>query len=225
MTNYGGVVVDQLKEQFISIVKKNISRCGIDDLLTYLDSTDFYVAPASTKYHGAYECGLLEHSINVYFAMVDFMSSILYRDSSWQETNLPLLESVTIVSLFHDLCKIGKYEKSVRNVKDNATGIWHQEDCYTYNKNQFRLGHSAASLHIISKFLMLKDEEAQAIYWHMGGFDISNYSSVNDLGVAFNENQLAFCLHMADMIATYIDENDKIQNSSVSEPMDDLMDC
>lgn len=217
--------MNQFKEQFITIAKKNISRCGIDDLLNYLESTDFYTAPASTKYHGAYEGGLLEHSINVYFAMVDFMSSILYRDVSWQETRPNILESVTIVSLFHDLCKIGKYEKSVKNVKDNDTGIWHQEDCYIYNKNQFRLGHSTASLYIISKFLMLKDEEAQAIYWHMGGFDTSQYSSVNDLGAAFTENQLAFCLHMADMIATYIDENDLIQNPSAEEITDDLMDC
>ena len=122
------------------------------------------------------------------------------------------MESIAIVSLFHDLCKVDKYRLTQKNMKDPDTGEWYQADVYIYNQEQFRLGHGAASVYTIQKYLKLTDEEAQAIYWHMGAFDISQYSSVYDLGDTYNRNVLAFSLHMADMIATYVDENDELQN-------------
>lgn len=206
------VTIDMYRDQFIEIARNNIKRDGIDKLLEYLDTTDFYTCPASTKYHGSYDYGLVMHSINVYNALVDFYDNIIYKGTSWRYEP-DILESATIVALFHDLCKINKYVKYQKNVKDEF-GQWYQEEAYTYNKDQFRMGHSAGSLHIINKFMCLKDEEAQAIYWHMGAFDLSPYSSSNDLSVVFNNNILAFSLHMADMLATYIDENENIVSFS-----------
>lgn len=193
------------KQEFLNIVKEKISRCGIEDLLTYLDTTDFYISPASTRYHGAYEGGLLDHSLNVYYCLLDEMSFIYGKNWSkkWSE------ETVAIVSLFHDLCKIGRYIPSVRNVKNKDTGVWEQVQCYEYNQNCFNMGHAAASLQILYKFIMLTDEEAQAIYWHMGAFDTSQYSTVGQLSEAYSQNTLALALHRADMLATHVVENDK----------------
>lgn len=200
------------QSEFESIARAHIKRYGIDDLLNYLAVSDFYESPASTKYHGAYAHGLVMHSINVFNAMVDFMTSIIYRDADYLNRNPTTMESIAIVSLFHDLCKVDKYRLTQKNMKDPDTGEWYQADVYIYNQEQFRLGHGAASVYTIQKYLKLTDEEAQAIYWHMGAFDISQYSSVYDLGDTYNRNVLAFSLHMADMIATYVDENDELQN-------------
>lgn len=192
------------KEEFISIVKKNITRDGIDNLLTYLEESGFYKCPASTRYHGSYEGGLLDHSLNVYYSLIEELKFIFGND--WQKRYS--LESVTIVSLFHDLCKIGKYEKGFKNVKNEDTGVWEKVETFQYNKNCFTMGHAPLSLQRINKFIVLTDEESQAIYWHMGAFDLSQYSDVGQLGESFSKNTLAFALHMADMTATYVCENE-----------------
>lgn len=192
------------KEEFISIVKKNITRDGVENLLTYLEESGFYTEPASTRYHGSYAGGLLDHSLNVYYSLIEEMKFIFGND--WQKRYS--LESVTIVSLLHDLCKIGRYKKGTKNVKNEETGYWEQVEIYQYNNNAFSMGHAPLSLHRITKFMVLTDEEAQAIYWHMGAFDLSQYSDVGQLGESFKRNTLAFALHRADLTATYICENE-----------------
>lgn len=195
------------KEEFISIVKKNITRNGVENLLTYLEESGFYTEPASTRYHGSYAGGLLDHSLNVYYSLIEEMKFIFGND--WQKRYS--LESVTIVSLLHDLCKIGRYKKGTKNVKDEETGYWEQVEIYQYNNDYFSMGHAPLSLHRITKFMVLTDEEAQAIYWHMGAFDISQYSDTHQMCEAFKRNTLAFALHRADMIATYICENEHFE--------------
>ena len=192
------------KEEFIKIINENVKREGIDNLLNYLEESGFYECPASTRYHGSYEGGLLDHSLNVYYSLLEELKFIFGDD--WNKRYS--LETVTIVSLFHDLCKIGRYEKSWKNVKNNDTGVWEQVQVYQYNKNYFTMGHASLSLQRILKFINITDEESQAIYWHMGAFDISQYSDVSQLGESFSKNTLAFALHMADMIATYVCENE-----------------
>lgn len=192
------------KSDFIDIVKMNVHRDGIDKLLDYMETNGFFEAPASTKYHGNYKGGLFTHSLNVYYDLKDELQMIY--GSQWPERYS--LETVTIVSLFHDICKIDKYVETTRNVKDKDTGEWKQVDCFEYNNDQVRLGHGSASVYILSDFIKLTPEEKQAIHFHMGAFDISPYNSTYDLGNAFNRNTLAFALHIADMTATYIDENE-----------------
>ena len=198
-----------LKEQFLAIVRNDIRRDGIDRLVKYLEETDFFEAPASTKYHGSYQGGLVQHCLDVYNALHDELAFI-YGDnylSMYSE------ESIAIVSLFHDLCKIGKYVAGTRNVKDPVTKQWHEEPTYFYNKEALEMGHGPDSLYTALKFIRLNDFEAQAILWHMGAYDLSNYMNLNGLGSVYETNTLAFALHRADMMATYVVDNPKFKEA------------
>ena len=202
-----------VKEQFIKLYTNNIKRDDSDRLLQYLEDNGFFDAPASTKYHGNYEGGLAEHSVNVYYALIDVLTMIYGSEFRKMYND----ETIAIVSLLHDLCKIDKYKKAYKNVKDNDTGIWEQIECFEYNNDQVRLGHGSASVYIIQDYMKLTPEEKQAIHWHMGAFDTSQYNSTWDLGNAYQNNTLAFALHLADMVATYVDENEKFKPIPLEE--------
>jgi hypothetical protein len=191
-----------LKEQFIEIYNANITRPGANDLLKYLlsDQSDFFEAPASTRYHLAYPTGLVEHSLNVYKCLKDYLS----RETVQNTYKLnPNDESIAIVALLHDLCKINVYQKSFRNVKDEQ-GKWQQVPAYDY-ADKLPYGHGEKSVYIISGFMKLSREEAFAIRYHMG---FSDTEDKNNVGRAFQLFPLAFALSTADMEATYFLEND-----------------
>ena len=195
------------KERFISICK-NIKRPGIMRFVEFLEKTDFFTAPASTRYHLAQRGGLLEHSLNVYDALLqesEFLGKEFFDVSGVDE------DSFAIVALFHDICKINKYQESTRNVKNEQTKQWEKIPCYIYRDETFEIGHGAASVIQLQHFVNLTSKETQAIYWHMGAFDLSQYSNANGLSKAFESNVLAFALHRADMLATYKIENKKWQ--------------
>lgn len=206
-----------LKEQFLAIARHDIHRQGIDELLKWLEESDFFEAPASTKYHGCYQGGLVQHCIDVYNALHDELAFI-YGDNYLAVYDE---ETVAVVSLFHDLCKVGRYKAGTRNVKDPVTKQWHEEPTYFYNDEAFEMGHGAASVYAIQKFMSLKDFEAQSVFWHMGAYDISNYMSLNGLGSAFEKNTLAFALHRADMLATYITDNKHFKEAPSPEAEND----
>ena len=195
--------IRSVEDEFIFRLKHLIHRDGIDELIDFIKTSGFLTAPASTKYHGAYEGGLLQHSLNVH----DVMRKELDMTFGNEWKMFLSEESVAIVSLLHDLCKTDMYIQQMRNVKVN--GEWTQELYYAYNQEQFSMGHSAKTIHMIQRFIKLTDDEAQAIYWHMGAFDLSQYSTAQGMGNAYTNNLLAFFLHLADMKATYINENDK----------------
>lgn len=177
------------KEEFKRYVKSYIKRDGIGDLMDYLEKTDFYTAPASTRFHDSEEGGLVHHSIKVFKTLIDD-----------KDTSKMLKESIAIVGLFHDLCKVGFYEVSTRNTKDEK-GKWIQVPYYTVN-DQMPYGHGEKSVMIVSEFLKLNIEEMMAIRWHMAGFEPKeNYGS---LGKAYEKYPLALLLHLADMKATYL---------------------
>lgn len=198
-----------LKEKFNKIVSEKIHREGVENLMKYLEKdTDFYEAPASTRFHLCYIGGLIEHSLNVYenlVKLIDFYKKEYELDIHISE------ESIAIVALFHDLCKINKYEIQLRNKKDPDTGQWEQVSVYTIKEDTYEVGHGASSAFMLQKYIDLTAEEIQAIYWHMGAFDMSTYSGANALSKAFNGNVLAFALHIADMTSSYISENDFLQ--------------
>lgn len=195
--------IAKLQEEFETLVCNNIKREGIDDLLEYLRTSDFFVSPASTKYHGSYAGGLVEHSLNVYYCLTNYLQ-YLYGPQ-WQQAYS--LETATIVSLFHDMCKIGRYKPGTRNVKDPITGQWNSVPTYLYNEDSLSLGHGAASVFKIQHFIKLTDDEIGAIYWHMGAYDLGTYNTVGDLGNSMSKNILIWALQSADMEATYIVEN------------------
>ena len=184
-----------LKSKFIEIYEKNISREGSKKFLEWLLKTDFFTAPASTKYHCACEGGLLMHSLNVFNVMMEKH----YNES---EDNL---ESFTIVSLLHDLCKAGYYKLSKRNVKNEITGVWEQVPFYMID-DAFPYGHGEKSVFLIERFIKLKPAEAAAIRWHMGGFDEAVKGGSFAIGLAFDKFPLSVKLHISDLEATYLNE-------------------
>ena len=190
---------EQLKEEFINIAKDNIKREGIEKLLDYLQKTDFFEAPASTKFHSAYEGGLCEHSINVYNRFVQNLK--IEYGVNWQD--VMNLESATIIALFHDICKANFYKQELRNVKED--GIWVQKPFYTV-EDTLPYGHGEKSVYIINGFLRLTREEAMAINWHMGGFDARVKGGFYGLENVFYTYPTALLFHVSDVEATYLDE-------------------
>ena len=188
------------KEEFISIYKQYIKREGASDLLDFLlsNKSDFFEAPCSTRFHLSREGGLVEHSINVYECLKAYLERTrvkeLYGLSFSDET-------IAIVALLHDLCKVNVYKKSMRNVKDSS-GKWVQVPSYDF-QDDLPYGHGEKSVYIISGFMKLTRDEAFAIRYHMGFSDTEN---VRNVGEAFSKFPLAFALSTADMEATYFIE-------------------
>ncbi len=180
------------KEQFKAAFDADIKREGKSALLDWLETTDFYSAPASTRFHGACEGGLVMHSVNVY----NVMMSRHFEDSDNRE-------SFAIVSLLHDLCKANFYKQTFRNVKNEQTGAWEKVPSYAV-ADRFPFGHGEKSVFLIERFLRLKPAEAIAIRWHMGGFDESVKGGSFAISTAYDEYPIAVKLHLADLEATYL---------------------
>lgn len=195
--------IEKQKQEFIKLATQTIKREGIEDLIAYLEESDFFYAPASTIYHGSYEGGLCEHCINVYHCLTKECENVY--GPKWKE-HIDA-ESVAVVSLLHDLCKVNTYEPFMKNVKNDKTGKWEQVESYRKNV-MFPLGHGEKSMFIIMNYIYLEPMEALAVRWHMGAFDTGEYNNVNELSKAFEKSMLAFLLHIADMKATYIVERE-----------------
>ncbi|MBP5405086.1 MAG: hydrolase [Clostridia bacterium] len=192
--------MEKRDNEFITTYRAAIKREGADKLLDYLISkSDFFTAPASSKFHSDYEGGLLDHSLNVYHRLLRLVES--EYGEGWKDVISP--ESVAIVGLLHDVCKINYYKVSYRNVKKD--GVWEQQPYYTI-EDELPYGHGEKSVYIISGFMRLTREEAMAINWHMGGFDDRVKGGSYTVGHAFEKYPLAVLAHSADFLATYFDE-------------------
>lgn len=189
------------KEEFIDIFRTHITREGADGLLDYLtNKSDFFTAPASTRFHLAREGGLCEHSLNVYHCLVDYLA----RERVEELYGLSYsAESIALVSLLHDACKINCYKPGTRNVKDE-NGKWQSVPSYTF-EDPLPYGHGEKSVYIVNGFVRLSREEAMAIRWHMG---FSGTEDVRTVGQALQKYPLAFALSVADMEASYFLEAD-----------------
>ena len=184
------------KEEFIEIFKEKITRPGADALLNYLENkSDFFSAPASARYHLACQGGLCEHSLNVYHCLVDYLQRERVQELYGLEYSE---ETVAVVALLHDLCKIGCYKPGTRNVKDEH-GKWQTVPTYTFD-DPLPYGHGEKSVYIANGFIRLTREEAMAIRWHMG---FSGDEDKRNVGKAFQMYPLAFALSTADCEATY----------------------
>ena len=183
------------REEFLQIFQQHVTRPGSEKLLDWLDNkTDFFSAPASTRFHGAREGGLCMHSLNVYHALHD----TFFTEGDSEET-------FAICALLHDLCKANYYKPGTRNVKNEATGQWEKVPSYSV-EDLFPYGHGEKSVYLIEHFIRLKTDEAIAIRWHMGGFDDAVRGGSFAVSDAYNRYPLAVKLHASDLIATYLME-------------------
>lgn len=191
------IVMDP-RERFLAIFRQFIHRDGAEELLRFLSDSDFFVAPASARYHSSTAGGLCQHSLNVY----DCLRAYLARPRVQQVYGLTgedySEESIAIVALLHDLCKIGCYRPGFRNVKDER-GVWQKVASYSF-EDDLPFGHGEKSVWMVMKYMKLTDHEAFAIRYHMG---FSGEEDARTVGQALAKFPLAFALNVADSEATY----------------------
>lgn len=166
---------------------------GYVTMIDWLRTTDFYSAPASTKYHESNPGGLLVHTLKVYNSAIELSSLSMFED-------IPV-SSIAVAALAHDWCKIGYYDTYEKNVKDKATGQWHTEIAYTVNQKGIPLGHGATSMYIASRFFSLKPEEACAIRWHMSLWNLATIET-SEYQKALELSPLVMLIQWADHSAT-----------------------
>jgi hypothetical protein len=185
------------KETFVDLYRKHIKREGSEELLNYLLSSksDFFDAPCSTRFHLSEPSGLVKHSLNVYECLKAYLERSRVKEIYGMDFSD---ETIAIVALLHDICKVNVYQKSTRN-KKNDQGKWIQVPSYNF-EDDLPYGHGEKSVYIISGFMRLTRDEAFAIRYHMG---FSGNEETRNVGNAFSLYPLAFALSTADMEATY----------------------
>lgn len=178
-----------MKDEIIELLKST-NREGMDKLIEFLEKSDFFKAPASTKFHGDHEGGLAEHSFKVY--------EILKEKVVFAKINIPE-ETIIISALLHDICKTNFYKIDYRNAK-NSLGVWEKVPYYTI-EDTIPYGHGEKSVMMLTEYIKLTNEEKYAIRWHMGFSEPKELYGT--LGQAFTKYPFALLLHEADLEATY----------------------
>ena len=180
-----------MKEEFIELLRST-KRDGIEDLINFIEKTDFFTAPASTRFHGDYEGGLLEHSMKVY-DIFKHKAKNNVMGMEWSD------DTLIIMALLHDICKVNFYKVDYRNAK-NERGEWEKVPYYTVD-DTIPYGHGEKSVMMITEYIKLTPEEKYAIRWHMGFTEPKE--QYNTIGSAFKRYPIALLLHEADLEATY----------------------
>lgn len=197
-----------------------VQRPGMDKLLEYIRGSDFYRAPASTKYHLACPGGLLQHSLNV----LDALRGLLQWnniENHWENHAACKIvdtipdDSVIMMALLHDICKTYFYTTSTRNQKNERTGQWEKVPFYTVN-DMMPLGHGAKSAMIVKQYTTLTSQETYAI-WHHMGFN-GNYENDTAVGKSIEMYPAVLALQTADMMASKFMEGEKENRELFSEP-------
>ena len=180
-----------MEEKFIELLKST-KREGIEDLIEFIKKTDFFIAPASTRFHGCYEKGLLEHSMKVYEILKQKASTAVIPINTPEE-------SIILIALLHDICKANFYKVDYRNAK-NALGVWEKVPYYTID-DTIPYGHGEKSVMMITEYIKLTPEEKYAIRWHMGYTEPKEL--YNTIGAAYKKYPIALLTHEADLESTY----------------------
>ena len=180
-----------MEEKFIELLKST-KREGIEDLIEFIKKTDFFTAPASTRFHGCYEKGLLEHSMKVYEILKQKASTAVIPINTPEE-------SIILIALLHDICKANFYKVDYRNAK-NSLGVWEKVPYYTID-DTIPYGHGEKSVMMITEYIKLTPEEKYAIRWHMGYTEPKEL--YNTIGAAYKKYPIALLIHEADLEATY----------------------
>ena len=192
--------INLTKAEFTDVFTKHVTREGADRLLEYLAGSDFFTAPASARFHLAEEGGLCQHSLNVYKRLL----ALVRNEFGDNYQSVVSDESIAICGLLHDVCKVNYYTVDYRNVKEGYEWV---KKPYFKVEEKFPYGHGEKSVFIISQYMRLTAEEAMAINWHMGGFDERVKGGSFALSEALAKYKLALLIHIADLEATYLDED------------------
>lgn len=202
------------KEEFISLINSINREFDKEKLINWLENkSDFFTAPASTKYHCGYEGGLCEHSLNVYYALRNLNYSYMPELTATSEEVEQGIhkykydeDTLKIVGLLHDISKANYYEIFNRNVKDN-NGNWQQVQDYRIKEDRFIYGNDEQNTEfMVSTFIPLTVDERVALLHKSGGkaFD----SNQENIPTIFSKYKLAALLHCADMLSCYVLENE-----------------
>lgn len=209
--------IQENKQEIISLLR-SVERDGMDKLIAWLEKHDYFTAPASTAYHLSCVGGLAQHSLNVYYELMT-----LYYGKDWRTLkNYPICkddvdhETIIIVALLHDLCKVDFYKLGTRNVKEN--GAWKEIQVYSVDEKIPIMGHGSKSVIVAQQFIRLYSIEIQAISFHMGMQDSDAQFSSQVSGV-FATLQLALYTHLADLKATFEDDQNVDEGSGDSSAM------
>lgn len=184
------------KERFVENFRSQVTRPGAGELLAWLETTDFFEAPAGAKHHGAYPGGLVDHSLNVYDELLIDLGARAYS-----------METRAVCALLHDVCKVGVYHLEDRRRKNTDTGRWETYQGYVF-RDPLPLGHGEKSVFLIQRHMDLTDEEALAIRWHMGAYDNAVKGDGRALSAAMEATPWVWRLHQADMCAAWVDERE-----------------
>ena len=180
-----------MKEQFLDLLK-TVNRDGINELIEFLEKSDFFKAPASTRFHGSYEGGLVEHSMKVYEILKHKI------ETNIEKIDIPE-ESIIIIGLLHDICKTNFYKVDYRNAK-NELGIWEKVPYFAV-EDTIPYGHGEKSVMMITEYMKLTPEEKYAIRWHMGFTEPKE--QYGTIGIAYTKYPLALLVFESDLEATY----------------------
>lgn len=191
---------EDLKETFRSLIT-GINRPGIDKVWDFLVESDFFIAPASTRFHSSFEGGLAVHSLEVYHRLLSMVDDY--------GLNVPL-DSIKICGLLHDLCKANVYKKTVKNVKDGTRINWKGQEVANWIEKEvfefddpFFAGHGDKTVIMLQPMITLTQQEIMMIRWHMGPWAVREDKEWNNATKYHPEIVAMFC---ADMIASRIFE-------------------
>lgn len=199
----------EIKDVILGLLR-SVNRPGIENLIDFLvNKSDFFTAPASTRFHLAESGGLARHSLNVYYRLCHLakMEHEAYEYLNEDEYKA-IQESLVIIALLHDICKCNFYKVSSRNVKNEQTGQWEKVPFYMV-EDTFPMGHGEKSMYMVSCYIHLTRDEAMAIRWHMGSYDDAVKGGSMSMRQAFEKYPLAVLTHIADMQASNLDEKKK----------------
>jgi len=192
--------LQNIKQEFKVIYSECIKRPGAEQLLKWLESSDFFTAPASARHHLARPGGLAEHSINVWRRLAEIARNELWKKDD--DETAEITERAAILGLLHDICKVDVYHKDggIEAVENGRI-----KELYRF-RDPLPLGHGEKSLFLINRFMPLTQMEALAIRWHMGAYDKAVKGGSKDLAAAMKITPWVWWLHEADMCATWMDE-------------------
>lgn len=205
------IVCNEKTERFESLLL-SCDRNGMEGLIEWIRKSDFYTAPASTRYHSCHEGGLLEHTLNV----IDCLLA-KYDNPTWMKALKEIdKKSAIIAAGTHDICKANFYGSELRNKKiysdtgtksdSNGRFDWVTVPSYIID-DQAPFGHGEKSVMIAQQFINLKRAEMYAIRWHMGFTEPKE--NWNTLSTAIRQYPFILALHEADLEATYLLEKEE----------------
>ncbi len=182
----------ELKAKIIELLKST-KREGMDTLIDFLENkSDFFTCPASTKFHGNFAGGLAEHSLKVYEILEHKVKNSIYK------IDIPP-ESIIIIGILHDICKVNFYAVDYRNAK-NELGVWEKVPYYKVD-DTIPYGHGEKSVMMLTEYIKLTNEEKYAIRWHMGFTEPKEMYTT--IGLAYTKYPICVLTNEADLEATY----------------------